>query len=354
MKIALLNLPIDDNFGGNLQRYALVKVLEMLGNDVTHLLVAREQKITYLKYPIVVLKRVIKRIFLKKGVPIFAEFSAKKTPLVFYPSIKPFYSRYIKSSVPLFEYENIKKINDFDAYIVGSDQVWRKQIVQPFPLKMFLWDYLPTSAKKIAYAVSLGNSEPELCKAEAETLKKFYNQFTAVSVREKSALEVLDYYGWTKPKAEWLTDPTLLLKKEDYIDVINKAETSRMNGDMFCYILDSTQEKIDFIKHEASSRNMKPFTTGLHKISIEQWLRNFNDAKFIVTDSYHGFVFSMIFNKPVKLFLNKFRGNARFESLFDLLRISKNQEFFDWDKINAILANEREKALNWLKVALNA
>ena len=354
MKIALLNLPIDDNYGGNLQRFALVKVLQEMGHDVTHMLVMRKYTLWKKRILPLMIKRAILRFIFRKRVRIFAEHFAQKQNIANYNRIKPFYDKYIKHTEPINNCNTLKQYIFFDAYIVGSDQVWRKQIVQPFPLKMFLWDYLPTSAKKIAYAVSLGNCKPELDKVEAESLTKYYNQFTAVSVREKSALEVLDYYGWTKPKAEWLTDPTLLLKKEDYIDVINKAETSRMNGDMFCYILDSTQEKIDFIKHEASSRNMKPFTTGLHKISIEQWLRNFNDAKFIVTDSYHGFVFSMIFNKPVKLFLNEFRGNARFDSLFELLGISKDQECFDWNYINAILANEREKALNWLKGALNA
>ena len=354
MKIALLNLPIDDNFGGNLQRYALVKVLENFGHDVTHLLVVRKRKISYIKYPIIILKRLIKRIFLKKKVLIFAEFLARKNPLIFFPLIRSFYCKYIKSGKPIFEYENVKNINDYDAYIVGSDQVWRKQIVQPFPLKMFLWDYLPSTAKKIAYAVSLGNSKPELDKVEAETIKPYYSDFSAVSVREKSALDVLDYYGWTSPKAEWLVDPTLLLKKDDYLNVIKNAETTPMDGDMFCYILDLTNEKKDFIEREATSRNMKSFTTGLHEISIEQWLRNFNDAKFIVTDSYHGFIFSMIFNKPVKLFLNEFRGNARFESLFELLGITSNQESFDWCKINSILANERDKSIKWLKGALDA
>jgi len=200
----------------------------------------------------------------------------------------------------------------------------------------------------------LGNSEPELSSEESATLKKFYSQFSAVSVREKSALDVLDSYGWTCPKAEWLVDPTLLLKKDDYLNVIKNAETTPMDGEMFCYILDSTQEKMDFIAREAISRNMKPFTTGLHEISIEQWLRNFNDAEFIVTDSYHGFVFSMIFNKPVKLFLNEFRGNTRFESLFELLGISKDQKEFDWNRINAVLEINRQKSLTWLQGALDA
>lgn len=354
MKIALLNLPIDDNYGGNLQRFALVKILQDIGHEVTHILVMRKYTLWKKRILFLMIKRAILRFIFRKKIRIFAERIMQKQNIANYNRIKPFYDRYIKHTESINDCKTLKQYNFFDAYIVGSDQVWRKQIVQPFPLKMFLWDYLPSTAKKIAYAVSLGNSEPELDKIEAETLRKYYNQFSAVSVREKSALDVLGYYGWATPKAEWLADPTLLLKKEDYLDVINNAETMPMDGDMFCYILDSTQEKMDFIASEAISRNMKPFITGLHEISIEQWLRNFNDAKFIVTDSYHGFVFSLIFNKPVKLFLNEFRGNARFESLFELFGIGKDQESFDWSKINSILAIERDKSIKWLKGALDA
>ena len=354
MKIALLNLPIDDNYGGNLQRFALVKILQGMGHDVTHMLVMRKYTLWKKCILLLMIKRAILRFFFKKKVHIFAERIAQKQNIANYNRIRPFYDRYIKHTEPINDCKALKQYNFFDAYIVGSDQVWRKQIVQPFPLKIFLWDYLPSTAKKIAYAVSLGNSEPELDKIEAETLRKYYNHFSAVSVREKSALDVLGYYGWTTPKAQWLVDPTLLLKKEDYLNVIKNAETTPMDGEMFCYILDSTQEKMDFIKREATSRNMKPFIKGLHEISIEQWLRNFNDAEFIVTDSYHGFVFSMIFNKPVKLFLNEFRGNTRFESLFELLGISKDQEHFDWKRINAVLEINRQKSLTWLQGALDA
>lgn len=354
MKIALLNLPIDDNYGGNLQRFALVKILQDMGHEVTHLLTMRKFTIWRKHSLLAIPKRMVLRFIFQRKIHILSELFVQKKNIEAYNRIRPFYDKYIKHTEPINNYKALKLYNFFDVYIVGSDQVWRKKIVHPFPLKTFLWHFLPKHTKKIAYAVSLGNREPELAKAEAESLKEFYNQLSAVSVREKSALDVLDYYGWTTPKAEWLVDPTLLLKKDDYLDVINNANTTPMDGDMFCYILDSTQEKADFIEREANSRNMKPFTTGLHEISIEQWLRNFNDAKFIVTDSYHGFVFSMIFNKPVKLFLNEFRGNARFESLFDLLKISKDQVNFDWKKINNILSIQRKKSLNWLKKALES
>ena len=348
MKIGLLNLPIDDNYGGNLQRYALVKVVQDMGHEVTHLLTMRHVKPLKKTGVVAFLKRLVKWIVLYNKCPFGAE------NVLDYSLVRSFYDKYIKHTIPIFDDQSIHKFNSFDAYIVGSDQVWRKKIVNPYQLNTFMLDFVKDPAKKIAYAVSLGNSKPELSANEADSIKRYYSQFSAVSVREKSALDILNEYRWTNPKAEWLVDPTLLLKKEDYLEVVNSAETSRMEGDMFCYILDSTKEKMDFIEHEAISQNMKPFITGLHKISIEQWLRNFNDAEFIVTDSYHGFVFSMIFNKPVKLFLNEFRGNTRFESLFELLGISKDQEHFDWKRINAVLEINRQKSLTWLQGALDA
>ena len=354
MKIALLNLPIDDNYGGNLQRFALVKVLQDLGHDVTHLLVMRKIRLVNWRLPIALVKRLILRFIFGKKVYIWAERHYKQECQEAYNRIRPFYDKYVKHTEVITDYKNIKNYNFFDAYVVGSDQAWRQKIIRPFPLKMFLWDFINASAKKIAYAVSLGNSEPELDNESAGSLKKYYNQFRAVSVREKSAIDVLDKYGWNNPKAEWLVDPTMLLKKDDYLEVVDNAETFRMDGDIFCYILDPTKEKMEYINNIAKEKNMKPFVTGLHKLSIEQWLRNFADAEYIVTDSYHGLVFSMIFNKPVKLFFNIFRGNARFESLFELLGITSSQIDFDWNQINGKMLAERRKAVNWLNSALDS
>lgn len=352
MKIALLNLPIDDNYGGNLQRFALVKVLQFMGCDVTHLLIMRRYSIWRWHSLLAIPKRIILRFIFKRNIHIFAERAIQKNNINNYENIKPFYDKYVKHTDFIYNCKDIKKYKNFDAYIVGSDQVWRKKIVRPFPLEMFFLNFTRNSGKKIAYAISLGTNEFELKTNEAQRLKKLYEKFTAVSVREKTALNIFDCYDWKKPKAEWLLDPTLLLKKEDYQNVINDTKTYRMEGDMFCYILDMTEEKMEYIHRESSNRKVKPFIVGLHKITIEQWLRNIRDAKFIVTDSYHGFVFSMIFNKPVKLFFNDFRGNARFESLLDLLGVSKNQYDFDWLKINRILDTERKKSLNWIKTAL--
>ena len=351
-RIALLNLAIDDNYGGNLQRYALVRVLQNMGCDVTHLLIMRKWTLWRIKTPVAIIKRLIERFILGKTKSIFIEREYNKRYIASYNRISSFYERYIKHTAPIYSFSSLKKNKDFDIYIVGSDQVWRERMVRPFPMKAFFLPFVPRQKKIIAYAVSLGTSDKEFDYRQRSCLKKYYERFQCVSVREISARNILLDYGWENPKAEWLVDPTFLLRKDDYIELVNSAETSQMDGKMFCYILDSTKEKMDYIAQVAEKKNLKPFVTGLHEISIEQWLRNFVDAEYIVTDSYHGFVFSMIFNKPVKLFFNDVRGNARFESLFSLLNLSINQEIYDWVQINKILSVERQKAVDWLRNAL--
>lgn len=350
-KIALLNLAIDDNYGGNLQRYALVHVLEELGYDVTHLLIMRRWTLWQLKTPLAIAKRLIERFLLGRKKPILIEKAFQKKYMSYYHRVSSFYERHIKHSAPIYNYKMLKKYNSFDAYIVGSDQVWRECMIRPFPMRAFFFSFSPQK-KHIAYAVSLGTDVKELDEKSALCLKKYYEKFQAVSVREKSALEVFEQYGWNNPKADWLIDPTFLLPKEEYLRLTQFAETEPMRGNMFCYILDPTEEKQQFIKDISNQRGLTPFETGLHEVSIEQWIRNIAEAEYVVTDSYHGFVFSMIFNKPVKLFFNEIRGNARFESLLSLLELTVDQKEFNWDRINEIIASERQKAVGWLNKAL--
>lgn len=86
--------------------------------------------------------------------------------------------------------------------------------------------------------------------------------------------------------------------------------------------------------------------------SIEQWLRSFRDAQYIITDSYHGLVFSIIFNKPFTLIRNEKRGNARFDSLLKTLDISTDNNI-NWTKVNSNIQTEREKALLFIKKSLS-
>ena len=84
------------------------------------------------------------------------------------------------------------------------------------------------------------------------------------------------------------------------------------------------------------------------RISIQQWLRSFYDASYIITDSYHGLLFSIIFNKPFKLIKNEVRGNTRFESIINMLDIPLDIEITDWTLINKNIKKWQQISIDYL------
>lgn len=325
MKIALLNLPYDNNYGGNLQRYALMKVLQNMGHDVTHINLRFHWQLPWYKKPYSYIKRIVLKYILGRNINIKQEQYSQKEYEKRCAVTEPFYQRYVKHTAPITAVKDLKKYNYFEAYVVGSDQVWRKSIARKYLYSMFL-DFLPSNlkVKRIAYGVSLGVAENELSEKEIKKLSALYRCFDAVSVRENSALELFKQYGWVEPQAKHVLDPTLLLKKEDYLQLVENGSTHPSEGDLFCYILDKTDEKNSLILQKAEELHLKPFYFSIQSdksASIEQWLRSFADAKYVITDSYHGFLFSIIFNKPFHLIKNKYRGNERFEAFIQMLNI---------------------------------
>lgn len=352
MRIALLNLPIDNNYGGNLQRYALMKVLQDMGHDVTHLNLRFHYYLPWYKMPYTYIKRVFLKYIFGRNIKICQESYSQLLYEKRCAVTEPFYQEYIKHTEPIMNYKQLKRFLGFDAYVVGSDQVWRKRIANKYLYSMFL-DFLPRNSDsiRVAYGVSLGVTENELNKNDILKLSELYRCFDAVSVREDSALELFKQYGWTHPQAKQVLDPTFLLSKEDYINLIDNGNTRPSTGDLFCYILDSTEEKKTIISDKAKELHLTPFSYDLQSdnpISIEQWLRSFVDAGYVVTDSYHGLVFSIIFNKPFYLIRNEFRGNARFDSVLNSFSII--QDSLDWVSINEKLDNLRAKSLSYLSL----
>lgn len=352
MKIALLNLPYDNNYGGNLQRYALMKVLQDMGHDVTHLNLRFHYHLPWYKKFYVYSKRIILKYIFGRNIRINQERYSQQNYEKQCSITEPFYQKYIKHTETITNLKQLRQYQDFDAYMVGSDQVWRKRIAGRYLKSMFL-DFLPkdSKAKRIAYGVSLGVAENELNEKEIRQLSKLYRRFDAVSVRENSALDLFKQYGWTEPHTIQVLDPTMLISKGDYMLLIDNASTVPSKGNVFCYILDKTEEKSNLVKQKAEELKLKPFELGLtdeKPVSIEQWLRSFADAEYVITDSYHGLVFSIIFNKPFYLIRNKFRGNARFLSLMETLCVNNNMNDFSLKESECIINSEREKSLSFL------
>ena len=354
-KIGLLNLQVDDNFGGHLQRYALIATLQKMGYEVEHLNTRfPSSKKSVMKR----LKGGLKRLLLYPYYAIKRNAEYKPLRLFKYyilhePVTEAFYDKYIPHTKRIYSNEELARYTDYDCFVVGSDQVWRSSMAAVSGLFTYLFDYLPDNKKRIAYGASLGTDKSELIDEEIVRFRDLYKKFKAVSVREKSGLDLLESYGCKQPKAEWVLDPTLLLTKEDYSTIIDADKTEPLQADIFCYLLDLDEMKSEAIKRIAQEKGMSyHIWQKTEHYTVEQWLRSFRDAQMVITDSYHGLVFSLIFNKQFLLLRNDYRGNARFDSIAELLGIEFDKEQQDYTSVNKAIEKNKEKTLRFLKSSL--
>lgn len=360
MNIALLNLPFDNNYGGNLQRYALISALQRLGHHVSHIYVVCEYKLPWWKMPFSYSKRLVKKVLLNQEVHIFEEQYRMCCNIERYRNSLRFYERYIPHTNKITSSKQLKNQCsqwNFDVYMVGSDQVWRKCMTHYLGLRNYFLEFAPKGVKRIAYAVSLGSDDERFVK-EKRYLKKLYNKFHAVSVREYSALDLFKQNDWLEPMAQWTLDPTLLLSIDDYIYLMDKAGVERNPSVefIFCYILDMNETVQKYIEKKTAELGLTPIIVGLFDTSIvpiERWLAYLSTASLVITDSYHGVVFSILFKRPFIFMGNNFRGNSRVNSLYKMLDIQATDTTnLDWQKVNKRIELWKDKSLMFLKNAL--
>ncbi|MFS3859588.1 polysaccharide pyruvyl transferase family protein [Proteus mirabilis] len=369
MKIGILTQPLVTNYGGLLQAYALQKYL--IKNDFEVLTVdirPKKPKLWGIKSIIV---NIIKKYLLRrKNIAILPISKKEKKTIRKYTS--KFINENIKTTEKIKSIKEINKLNkyNFDAYIVGSDQVWRPAY-SPNITTYFL-DFLKNDTKtiRIAYAASFGlDNCNEFTQKQLKICSELAKKFHLISVREDSGVELCKKYF--NLNAQHVLDPTMLLNKEDYIELIKKDNISRNTGNMMTYILDSSPDKEKIINIVAKKYKLTPYSVMPDKNNkvyppVTQWLRGFWDAEYVVTDSFHGVVFSIIFNKQFIAIGNINRGLARFSSILKKFSLENriifsskdlNDEFFnhkiDYCLINEILEKEKNIASLTLKKALN-
>lgn len=336
MKIGILTLPLHTNYGGILQAYALQTVLERMGHEVVVYQKEIEPlyKLPLWKYPLAYFKRILQKLFVNRNQPILVEQKQKKE----FPLTRQHTNRFIQEHIHTVSINKPSEIDlsQIDCIVVGSDQIWRPyhvyNLFKTDISEVFLDFAEKWNGKRIAYAVSLGVDCWEFDKEQTEKCKKLVRLFDAISVRELSAVKLCsDNLGI---KVEHVLDPTFLLNKEDYIKLINESTVPKSDGQLFNYILDETVEKREFVEKMAEELGMQPYSMSIASWNIadpldkriaqpvEKWLRCFYDAEFVVTDSFHGCVFSIIFNKPFITIGNNKRGMSRFISLLNLFGMS--------------------------------
>lgn len=358
MKIALLTLPIDNNYGGNLQRYALMTVLQRMGHDVIHIYLLAHARLPWYKVPFSYVKRLFKKFILCDNTVVLSY--ERITNERYEKSLhhtKLFYEKYIKHTNICYTIQDIKKEckGRYEAYLVGSDQVWRNHSTRQIDIKEFFLSFtLNEDVKRYAYSVSLGKEDNMFSEKEIKNLGQLYHQFNSVSVREISALRLFEQYGWNNPLASLCLDPTLLLDAEDYLVVIRNNKVEDMTGGkIFAYILDESDNNNKTIQSLSKQLSKSVICTGLEnstELSIPQWLNDIRCADFVITDSYHGTVFSIIFKKPFLFLGNQERGNARISSLFDILHIHVDKGIVsDYAEVDTFIKQMRKESMDFLK-----
>lgn len=364
MKIAILTQPLHNNYGGLLQAFALQHYLKHQGHDVLTVDFSKDNKLRYFGIKTII-GNVIRKYLLRR--PLKSIFPVTdKLKRAIGQHTNRFIAEHIQTTQKIHsvaEFTYIKQYG-FDAYIVGSDQVWRPAY-SPGMVAFFL-SFLSNQdkAKRVAYAASFGVDNCD--EFSAEQLAEYaplLQRFDAIGVREDSAVDLCKQHFGTI--AEHVIDPTLLLDKEAYCDLVIKDNIPVSNGNMMVYVLDKAPAKQQIIQQVASERRLTPFTVmpeqdGIYP-PVTKWLRGFMDAEYVVTDSFHGVAFSIIFNKPFIAIGNHGRGLARFTSVLNMFELSERLVFsqnqltselintpIDFTKINQIKIAQQKLAKDFL------
>lgn len=307
MKIGILTHPVRCNYGGALQAYALQSYLQGKGYDVV---------IIDLHRPARLMSRLhhwVERNIFHRRFTQFAHRNMCRTPRVTTDAAL----RAVAAGC--------------DAVIVGSDQVWRLTMVHGLERHYFL-DFVPENSRRIAYAASFGLSDLEPCdEALYRDIKTLVAQFSAVSVREASGVDICRKH-WNVD-ARQVLDPTLLAGREAFESLADR--NSKRLGELFYYFLGNRGAEVAHLYRLAHGVGKRAFTVNAGRTlrvskfafafypAVERWIDAFRRAEVVVTDSFHGVCFSLLFNKPFYVVGNKSGGVSRIESILNLFGLQE-------------------------------
>lgn len=376
MRIAVVTLPLHTNYGGLLQAFALKNVLEGMGHSVTVLdLKDKMPAPKGIKAPFKYMGRILRRLVKgSEGPEVFKELRYRRELPVLATYTSSFVDRYISPRL-IGSYKDVRE-GEYDAFIVGSDQVWRplyfRGIEDAFLKFTRGWDVL-----RIAYAASFGTDKLEYEYTQLEECSRLLADFDAVSVREDAAVgmceEWLDHDG-----AVHVLDPVMLPDADIYRSFASSQEKHPAEGRIMTYILDPSDEKkhvVEFMERVSGlgtyDSSVWPYVAGRPLSErvvppVEQWLAAFADCEIVVTDSFHGCVLSVLMHKRFVAVGNSRRGMSRLNSFLSMFGLEQRLVHgidpeddgsfllsdIDWERVDAVLQQQREKSLGFIKDSL--
>lgn len=378
MKIGIMTCwQPDDNYGTQIQGFALQKYLEKIGNDVFLIQYHRFDDILTIKRPFWKILKGLNPYLLMRFIKNKLDSKNQKNETSLHNRNAPeFRKKYLHLSQNYYTFDELKESPPkADAYIVGSDQVWNIQYLQKNNLNAHFLNFGKSETKRISYAASFGFSEDKLNEKFAMAVKPLLSCFDAISVREKSGLEILKKIGIKD--AVQVCDPTFLLTPDEYLEFFKDEKVVLPEKEyVFVYELSASSSlDIKKIKAWANKKGLDVvYVTGHGKCTLEkrifpsvpQWVKFIANARYVITNSFHGTVFSLFFHKPVAVFSLKGCAkttNSRLDTLNMMvgrnLTIHKSYDFektllpnFNWDFFEIQKKELRAKGINFLSNAL--
>jgi hypothetical protein len=381
-KVLITTLPLNANYGGILQAYALQRVVRDVGF----------RPVTDTSRPKPLLKRLrwwllrhpYRWVRLVSPARVDRQWRTARRATA---SLRSFVARNIETGSPMeaagTRRGRAKLARRFRTFVVGSDQVWRAAYANiPAQFLDVLEPIHGDWPRRISFAASFGVDDiTEYSEQDRSRAATLIRRFDAISVRETAGVEICrDAFG---VHAERHVDPTMVLRPEQYEKLFLDAgiSPSPAAGRLLVYGLDANDHVRSTVHGLSERLGLPPLeflpagppssyreyvqNAAFHDLpSIEQWLACFASADFVVTDSFHGCAFSILFNRPFVVLANEKRGVSRFTSLLSVFglehhlvtdsRNAVDERVFapDWTAVNGLVDAERARAIAYLRANL--
>lgn len=353
-KVSFITIHIGSNFGSTLQTIATYKILKDLGTDpicVNYI----PPRVTYSRYWNVAKQSFIR--FIRRL--IFFPFLYEETN-----RFAKYLSKYCVVSKPIYNEDDfVQKCPSADVYLTGSDQVWNTSHNEGLDTHYFFENI---QGKKIAFASSIGKSK--LDPQETKWLKDYTDDYSAILVREESAVEIFNSFGRT---AKQVLDPTLLLNRNEWLPYASKRMVDEPY--LFIYLPYNIEDKELCYKTarkiaEEKKLRVISFSHSFYRDELADYTFRFIGpgdvlsliyyADFIVTNSFHGTAFSINLNRQFYTYMPS-HFSTRINSLIDLCGLQNRvlygdlasdwkSDVINYDSINAILNKERRDSIDLL------
>lgn len=325
------------NYGGMLQEYALYRTIEEMGYkcELINYDPSNEYHTFSYKRDIrnVTFEKIVEKARLHK-IKSRVNLNSVDIANILSERYKLFdsFRKRINISERLSRDQLISLQNRYSGIVCGSDQIWNPD----YNIPAFFLDFVKPPVKPVIYAASIGKAQ--LTKHQIETYAVLMKPLDAISVREKSAIELLEKYV-KHTQMELVLDPTLLLKKEEWISLAKEAKDYPSKY-VFCYFLENNAQKsraaLSFSKRVGCNLVSVPYLHGVYNemdcglgdisrpVGPLEFLNYILNAEYVLTDSFHASVFSILFDKNFRVFGRKsgsYNMNTRIETLlsyFDL------------------------------------